>query len=240
MEHEMAFSTARRPTWRDMADRFVDTKECLASYLALESAEVLHGEKPANLVSIPNRRRSCGRNLYELWHEHGAEVVTASGLAARELADRGDSVLLLLYSPRLIEELLKRPSVSIVLKKTGYTGFSSVGQILDEMAARVSTSDFPHEIGVFLGYPLKDVAAFMGLAAIPFSCQGPWKIFGDPRHSLRLAERFRCCRIAMAQRLATGISPFICLGGMDLPTGAFSGNAVENDNQSLGTSCASH
>lgn len=240
MEHEMAFSKVRRPTWRDMADRFADTKECLASYLALESAEVLHGEKPANLVSIPNRRRSCGRNLCDLWHEHGAEVVSGSGLAVRELADRDDSVLLLLYSPQLIEELLKRPSVSIILKKAGYTGFTSVGQILDEMAARVSASDFPHEIGIFLGYPLKDVAAFMGLAAIPFSCQGPWKIFGDPRHSLRLAEKFRCCRIAMAQQLAAGISPFICLGGMNLPAAAFSGEAIENDNQSLVSSCVLH
>lgn len=238
MEHEITFSTARRPTWRDMAYRFIDTKECLASYLALESAEVLHGEKPANLVSIPNRRRSCGRNLYELWHEHGTEVVSASGLAARELADRGDSVLLLLYSPRLIEELLKRPSVTTVLKKAGYTGFSSVGQILDEISARISASEFPHEIGVFLGYPLKDVAAFMGLASIPFSCQGPWKIFGDPRPSLRLAERFRCCRIAMAQRLAAGTSPFICLDGMNLPAGAFSGADIENDSQFLRPACA--
>jgi hypothetical protein len=80
------------------------------------------------------------------------------------------------------------------------------------LASRFAGRAFPHEIGVFLGYPLKDVAAFMGWVRIPFACQGPWKIYGDPRESLRLAETFRCCRRSMAQRLTCCASPLDCLG----------------------------
>ncbi|MBI1921745.1 MAG: DUF3793 family protein [Geobacter sp.] len=204
--------TCHRPIWSEVADRFSDPRECLASFLALEAAEVLDGAKPANLVAVANRRRNCGQNLYDLWKKWGGAVLAGSGLAARELVDRGDSVLLLLYSPSALEGLLRKPNAAAVLKRAGYADFTAPESALNELASRFSGGEFPHEIGVFLGYPLKDVAGFMGWVHIPFTCQGPWKIYGDPRESLRLAETFRCCRKRMAERLNCCASPFECLG----------------------------
>ena len=42
-------------------------------------------------------------------------------------------------------------------------------------------------------------------------CQGPWKIYGDPAPSLRLAEEFLQCRCRMARRLTICTNPFDCL-----------------------------
>lgn len=214
-------STIVRPIWQEVASRFSDPQECLASFLALEAAEVIEGAKPANLVSVANRRRPCGSNPYELWRHWGGAVLDGSGLAALELADRRDSVLLLLYSPSAMERLLQRANVSAVLKRVGYAEVEDTESVLDQLAARMGDAGFPHEIGVFLGYPLKDVAAFMGWVSIPFACQGPWKIYGDPRESLRLAETFRCCRKRMAERLNCCVSPFECLGGVAALANAF-------------------
>lgn len=50
-----------RPMWQELSRRFPHDRDCLASYLALETAEVLEGVKPANLVNVVNKRRSCGR-----------------------------------------------------------------------------------------------------------------------------------------------------------------------------------
>ncbi|TWJ32551.1 uncharacterized protein DUF3793 [Geobacter argillaceus] len=205
-------SKSRRPIWHDVSARFIDPSECLASFLALEAAEVLEGAKPANLISVGNRKRSCGRNLYELWRSLGGAVLAGSGLMALELADRGDSVMLLLYSPLAMQALLERSNVLAVLRRAGYAEHESMDEILDELASRVAVGGFPHEIGVFLGYPLKDVAAFMGWVRLPFVSQGPWKIYGDPGESLRLAATFRCCRKRMAERLESCASPFECLG----------------------------
>ncbi len=200
-----------RLAWQDVAGRFDDPRECLASFLALEAAEVIAGEKPANLLGIANRRRPCGRNLYTLWKEWGVEVLAESGLAVRKLADRGNSILLLIYRQEALGELVRRPSASAVLARAGYGDVSDLGGVLGELTSRMEGDSFPHEIGVFLGYPLKDVAAFMGLVRIPFACQGPWKIFGDPRESLRLAEVFRCCRARMAEHLVGCESARECL-----------------------------
>ncbi|WP_306537299.1 DUF3793 family protein [Geobacter sp.] len=217
------------PAWQDVAGRFDDPRECLASFLALETAEVLAGEKTANLLGIANRRRPCGRNLYILWKEWCAEVLAESGLAVRELADRGDSILLLIYRSEALGELVRRPSASAILGRAGYRDVSDLDRVLGELAARTTGEAFPHEIGVFLGYPLKDVAAFMGLVRIPFACQGPWKIFGDPRESLRLAEIFRCCRAWMAERLVGCASALECLAaGRTLFLAPFSESEYQN------------
>jgi hypothetical protein len=220
----------RRPTWHDLAERFADERECLASFLALEAAEVLDGEKPANLINVSNRRRACGRNLYRMWRRHGATLLGQGGLAVRELADRGDSLLLLLYRPQSLAALLARPNVLGFLRKAGYTNPADPQTSLAELQTRISAAGFPHEIGVFLGYPLKDVAGFMGWAPLPFTCQGPWKIYGDPAGSLGLAEAFRQSRCRMARWLARCVTPVDCLQVVGACGGdVFSGASVENE-----------
>lgn len=206
-------SFAKRAGWQELSKRYPKDRDCLASFLVLELAEVLQGAKPANLVCLANKRRPCGRNPYLLWKEHGETLLSESGLKVRELADRGDSILLLLYSHDALASLLAQKSVRIILGKAGYREPADFEKVLAELKSRVAGEGFPHEIGVFLGYPLKDVVGFMGWAPLSFTCQGPWKIFGNPSASLRLAEAHRVCRCRMAMQLSTGCSPVDCLKG---------------------------
>lgn len=207
----LAATSGGRAVWHDFAGLYPTDEECLASFLALELAEVLQGAKPANLVCLTNKRRSCGRNLYLLWKQHGPALLEESGLKVRVLDDRGSSLLLLLYSREALSALLAQKSVRVILGKTGYSDPDNFDQVLAELETRVAGQGFPHEIGVFLGYPLKDVVGFMGWVPLAFTCQGPWKIFGKPDMSLRLAECHRECRSRMSLRLASGCSPLDCL-----------------------------
>lgn len=202
-----------RLAWQELSARYPEDRDCLASFLALELAEVLQGAKPANLICLANKRRSCGRNLYRLWKEHGPTLIEESGLKVRVLADRGSSLLLLLYSQDALGSLLAQKSVRVILGKAGYREPEQFEKVLSELETRTAGEGFPHEIGVFLGYPLKDVVGFMGWAQLSFTCQGPWKIFGNPEQSLMLAENHRECRCRMSMQLASGCSPLECLKG---------------------------
>ncbi len=202
----------QRPQWSRLADRFPTEKECLAAYVALETAEVLAEAKPASLLSIPNRPRACGRNLYVLWKNHGNDLLADSPLKVRELVDRGNSVMLLFYHKELFERHLVRRDIKALLERAGYRGNYTLADILNNLISQLQQGEFPHEIGLLLGYPPKDVAAFMGLIRLPFTCQGPWKIYGNPEESLRLAERFRHCRSVMAEKLSLCASAIHCLG----------------------------
>lgn len=205
---------ATRLAWQELSRHYPEDRDCLASFLALELAEVLHAAKPANLVCLTNKRRSCGRNLYLLWKEHGQALLEESGLKVKVLADRGSSLLLLLYSHDALSALLAQKSVHVILAKAGYRDPADFDGVLSELERRVAGEGFPHEIGVFLGYPLKDVVGFMGWAQLSFTCQGPWKIFGNPEQSLKIAEQHRVCRCNMSRQLASGCSPLECLRGV--------------------------
>jgi hypothetical protein len=199
------------PSWRTLAPLFPDERDCLASFLALEGAETISGVKPGNLVNVANRLRPCGRNPYELWRGHGAALLAGTELEALELDDRGGSLLLYLYRRDLLQRILDRKPVAAILDKCSYQEPANLSLTLAQLQARVKGKSFPHEIGIFLGYPLKDVLAFMGQIALPFACQGPWKIYGRPEQSLELADRFRQCRCRMANLLRSNIDPVACL-----------------------------
>lgn len=212
---------AERPSWGRIARRFTSNLDCLAAFIALETAEVLAGEKPSVLVGIPDRPRACGRNLHHLWLAHGAELMERSCLASRQIGGKPGFIQLFLYLPDDFARLLARRDVTALLRRAGYRGPFTPEHALGQLEERLKTGTFPHEIGIFLGYPLKDVAAFMGWIRLPFACQGPWKMYGDPRASLGLAERFSACRRRMAERLAAASSALECVGAVPLPGNVF-------------------
>jgi hypothetical protein len=201
-----------RPHWHSVAHRFPADRDCLTSFLAYESAELLAGVKPGSLINLVNRPHHCGRNFYQLWQECGVEVLAQSGLVGRVLVDRGASLLLLIYTPQLLEALLEKPSTRAMLRRAGYHRLDEMAVILDQLQERCQQGEgFPHEIGIFLGYPLKDVAAFLGWVTIPLTVQGPWKIYGAPESSLDLAAAHQRCRERMVRKLARCCRPEECL-----------------------------
>ena len=188
---------------RELLERFPEPSQCLAAHLMYETSEVLAGVKPANLIPLVNRTRSCGRNLYDLWKYHREEAVSMiPGIEFVQMRCSESSVLLFCFNRASLERHLSHQGISSLLEKSGYSRDNSFDEKLAELARRVGLGgDFPHEIGLFLGYPAKDVAAFMGYVRLPFRCQALWKIYGRPDESLRLAEDYRICRKKMGSIL---------------------------------------
>ena len=60
---------------------------------------------------------------------------------------------------------------------------------------RIEMSDvFPHEIGVFLGYPLEDVKAFIRFRGAGYKVCGDWKVYGNQASAMHAFHCFRMCR----------------------------------------------
>lgn len=208
-------STNQQKTAPELLAQFNDPLDCLTAHVMLECSEVLAGVKPANLVSLVNRTRPCGRNLYQLWHTLHRQVAARLGsIEFLVLITKERSVLILCYNRQQLEQQLAHAGIRTLLHKAGYTQNSTLDELLTELKQRIAAhSHFPHEIGLFIGYPAKDVAAFMGLVKLPFTCQALWKIYGNPAESLNLAQNFRCCRERMAELLASQgkIQPKACV-----------------------------
>lgn len=199
--------------------RFTDPLDCLTAHLMLESAEVLAGVKPANLISLGNRPQPCGRNLYQIWQSRNEELAARlPDLNIMVLLTKERALLLLCYNNNHLERHLAHAGIRALLHKAGYDADSSTKALLAELKRRIKNHEsFPHEIGFFIGYPAKDVAAFMGLVKLPFACQCLWKVYGKPEQSLDLAEQYRCCRQRMGAFLTTGNQTALQLGNAKHP-----------------------
>ncbi|MEA3466342.1 MAG: DUF3793 family protein [Thermodesulfobacteriota bacterium] len=173
-----------------MSDGYPDPRECLAAFLALGAAEVLAGVKPANLLRISNRTYSCGRNMYQLWQDYGQELLADSPMVATSMRNDDGGVLLLIYSTQILQRRLNSRCSHTFLTSLHYDAPGNIEHTLQQLASRFIDNEFPHEIGVFLGYPLKDVAAFMGRSHLPVSSQRLWKIYGRSRRSETLADLY--------------------------------------------------
>ena len=55
------------------------------------------------------------------------------------------------------------------------------------------SGEFPHEVGLFLGYPPEDVKGFIDHRANDFKCAGLWKVYGDEEKARSLFEKYRKC-----------------------------------------------
>ena len=69
--------------------------------------------------------------------------------------------------------------------------------LLDQLSLRLccaaEAADFPHEIGVFLGYPLEDVVGFIRHRGKCFTCCGRWKTYGDPAAARQHFDQLAKC-----------------------------------------------
>ncbi len=83
--------------------------------------------------------------------------------------------------------------VKSFLRKIGYTGFRF--EDLIETLRRRFTQDyaFPHEIGLFLSYPIEDVIGFINNKGSNFKLCGYWKVYHDEKYAQTLFSRYTRC-----------------------------------------------
>ena len=61
------------------------------------------------------------------------------------------------------------------------------------MSRLMSGADFPHEIGLFWGYPPEDVLGFIKNQARGYKYVGCWKVYGDEEKAKKTFERYKKC-----------------------------------------------
>ena len=77
--------------------------------------------------------------------------------------------------------------------------------VLRQLKERMAVStDFPHEIGAFLGYPPKDVIGFVENRGSNCLCSGWWKVYHDADTAKTMFKKFDKCREVYKKLYLTG------------------------------------
>jgi hypothetical protein len=145
---------------------------------------VLLDRKPAALFTL----RSQG------------EFTLAAGLLRPRLnllrlRKHGDGGLLVLAfdKERLWRTLSDRDARRVLLGR-GYPAAAPPFVLLDGLRRRFIQDDFPHEVGIFLGYPPEDVLGFVRHKGQNYKLRGYWKVYGDVERAKRCFQRYDACR----------------------------------------------
>lgn len=119
-------------------------------------------------------------------------LLSSKGLVAIPLKKNKCSTLIYVFRPMLLKRALREEDTRNFLIGCGYEP-DDIRLCIRHLIERLKETDFPHEIGVFLGYPLEDVKGFIENRGQNYKLLGMWKVYGDPKESAMLFEKYRNC-----------------------------------------------
>lgn len=165
--------------------------------LAYHSAPVLLGIKPANLIPIKKDDEIVIDKLNNSLIKKGIKIKTVCHCTNRKL--------ILVYNEKMLDAMVTEKSRRNLLENYGYNCNSSLEFILNNLAERIfESSDFPHEIGIFLGYPIEDVVGFINNKGENFKLCGYWKVYGDENKAKITFDIYNKCRKFLCNKLNQG------------------------------------
>lgn len=91
--------------------------------------------------------------------------------------------LVMVYRAKELEEHLRSKEVSDYLREFGYRRDDFIANLI-RLHQRMNgfynkMKEFPHEVGVFLGYPICDIKGFLENKGERYLHSGYWKIYGN-------------------------------------------------------------
>lgn len=165
--------------------------------LAFYCAPALSGIKPADLFSRAGSPEETEALLRRCAY---------SGVCLRRLGEVRGRSRILVYRPDRLSAQLAQPSVQAMLGAEGYPVDASADAMLAHLCRQLARPDhFPHEVGLFLGYPPEDVAGFRANGGKNCLYSGLWKVYSDVEGAKAAFRRCRDCREALCRRVQAGV-----------------------------------
>ena len=168
-----------------------DISRTFEAVLVRQCAPTLAGMKPGSIFCFNHSPLEVSRQKVCQWNKQLAPF----GLTVQILLERpsSSSVIVFVYRHNRLEQMLSDDAYQSFLAEAGYERTNLDG-LLEQLAYRLRTQlEFPHEIGVFLGYPLRDVIGFIENHGRNFTCCGFWKSYGDPAEMQVCFACYRRC-----------------------------------------------
>lgn len=170
--------------------------------LVQQCSPTLAGLKTGSLFSCSFQTRQELQDCLRSWNQS----LGKKGLRVILLRVQNSRALIYVFRPSQLSRDLRNADTSALLSARGYTCDSSEGCIRHLIHRLNHNEEFPHEIGLFLGYPPEDVSGFIENPISGYKCVGCWKVYGDADAAQARFSQFKTCTAAYCAQLADGQS----------------------------------
>lgn len=159
--------------------------------LVEQCAPTLACLKPANLFRFSGAQPKEIRRWAEEWNLQ----LEPSGICVAVLKEcpASGACMLYVYRRGWVERILWERENLEFLSRMGYHAAAAEGMLAQLSERLCIEAEYPHEVGLFLGYPLQDVVGFIENRGWNYTCCGYWKSYGDPEEARRCFARYRRC-----------------------------------------------
>ncbi len=120
-------------------------------------------------------------------------MLNERGVYLTVLQERHNNLLIYAYRTNHLAKRLNDKEVQALLQDFGYDAFD-VNNCIYYLKYRLNTSTtFPHEIGIFLGYPIEDVKCFIEHKGQGCKYCGMWKVYCNVEDCKKLFAQYDKC-----------------------------------------------
>ncbi len=169
----------------------------LQLHVVMQCAPVLKKLKMSGILMVPSVHTKDVLNFFR-----------STDISAVVLSRGGKKDVIFIYRAGWLSSYLSRREVREFLDQYGYH-CQNVEEYIAVLAQRVTyfhqcQQTFPHEMGVFLGYPMEDVLGFIRYSGKSFKMSGYWKVYGNVKKTKKLFEAFDSAREQAVEELFSG------------------------------------
>lgn len=183
-------------------------KDYMMNLITYAISPTIAGYKPSSIITICNKNKG----MYDLWCKYGDEYIDNVNLKVFEISRKENLVILLFYNEKMLSEILFHEDNMRLLLKFGYSNIMSLDKCLQLLKDRYQYMTCPHEVGIFLGIPVKDVEAFINCNGKQCVLCGYWKVYHDREKALKTFESYDRTRENVVKLLKKKIRPIEMIG----------------------------
>lgn len=179
----------------------LEDKEYFENFMLYNLSLVTSKIKPSATVNLTKENR----NLYKLWLVYGENFLNNKDLDYVLLRKSENSIVVLIYNRQVLSTYLNKRDNLMFLEKIGYNTNCSLEQALNKLQERYNIYNCPHELGVFLGYPVDDVIDFMECSNKKCIMCGYWKVYNNQERATETFKLYDEVRQYTLEKILTGL-----------------------------------
>lgn len=179
----------------------MEGKEYIETLISFNVALISAKLKPSITLNLSKIDK---KNSFNLWNEYGKAYLKIINLSYISLRENAHSLIILIYDDKLLNKFINKSENRRFLTSIGYVQDKSVNKALDILKTRYTLFKCPHELGIFLGYPLDDVQDFINCSHKKCLTCGYWKVYNSVEKAERIFTIFDQAKDFAADNIIKG------------------------------------
>lgn len=164
----------------------MEERECIEKFLIYNASLVISGVKPSATVTI----KKDNDNLYDKWIKYGIDFFKIIDISYINLRETNNALIILIYNENKLKNYIFEKENKKFLLQLGYCDKEDLDEYLIILKRRYKEFNCPHELGVFLGFPLNDVKDFMGCKEKKCLSCGYWLVYNDLQEAKKVFSKY--------------------------------------------------